>query len=230
MRGNIFNPSRADYVAASDTCIQCHSQGRPLITPIEGKYYDWPVGYQVGSKLKDYWKLEERTFGATDFYYFPDGTAHKNRMQGNDFVQSVMYSRGITCFNCHDVHGTNNYAQLIKPADKLCLDCHGPLYPNGPRTATLEEHTHHKNGSAGSQCIGCHMPQIETEGVPNTFVAFAHFPLHHSRNDGQVWNFQPLHFVPQRQIHGMGKGGNAFMARTITVATSVGSSNPTPRA
>ena len=28
---------------ANDTCIQCHSQGRPLKNPIEGKYYDWPV-------------------------------------------------------------------------------------------------------------------------------------------------------------------------------------------
>ena len=169
-RGNIFNAAHADYVAASDTCIQCHSQGRPLSIPLEGKYYDWPVGYQVGGKLQNYWKLEERKLGATDFYYFPDGTAHKNRMQGNDFVESVMYRRGVTCFSCHDVHGTNNYGQLIKPADKLCLDCHGPSSPNGPRTATLEEHTHHKSGSAGSQCIACHMPQIETEGPPNTFV------------------------------------------------------------
>ena len=169
-RANIFNPSHANYVEASDTCIQCHSQGRPVTVPLEGKYYDWPVGYQVGKRLQDYWRLEERTLGATDFYYFPDGTAHKNRMQGNDFVESVMYRRGVTCFSCHDVHGTNNYAQLIKPADQLCLDCHGPLSPNGPRTATIEEHTHHKPGSAGSQCIACHMPQIETEGPPNTFV------------------------------------------------------------
>jgi predicted CXXCH cytochrome family protein len=169
-RANVFNPSHMNYVDASDTCIQCHSQGRPSTIPIEGKYYDWPVGYQVGGRLQDYWKLEERSLGTTDFYYFPDGTAHKNRMQGNDFVQSVMYRRGITCFSCHDVHGTNNYAQLIKPADKLCLDCHGPLSPNGPRTATLEEHTHHKKDSAGSECVACHMPQIETEGPPNTFV------------------------------------------------------------
>jgi formate-dependent nitrite reductase cytochrome c552 subunit len=33
---------------------------------------------------------------------------------------------------------------------------------NGPRTATLEEHTHHKAGTPGSQCISCHMPKIET--------------------------------------------------------------------
>jgi predicted CXXCH cytochrome family protein len=161
-RGNILNPARADYVRANDTCIQCHSQGRPLTSPIEGKYYDWPVGYRVGLNLRDFWQLEDHTLGAATFAHFPDGTAHKNRMQGNDFVQSVMYRRGVTCFSCHDVHGTDNYAQLRKPADKLCLDCHGPMSLNGPRTATLEEHTHHKAGSPGSQCVACHMPKIET--------------------------------------------------------------------
>ena len=170
-RANILNPAHMDYVAASDTCIQCHSQGQPLSNPIEGKYYDWPVGYSVGLKLQDFWKLEEHRLGQpANFYYFPDSTAHKNRMQGNDFVQSVMYRRGVTCFDCHDVHGTDNYAQLRKPAEKICLDCHGPKSANGPRTATLEEHTHHKDGSAGSQCVACHMPSIETEGVPGTFV------------------------------------------------------------
>jgi predicted CXXCH cytochrome family protein len=161
-RGNILNPARMDYVEANDACIQCHSQGRPLTSPIEGKYYDWPVGYRVGLNLRDFWQLEDHTLGEMAFTHFPDGTAHKNRMQGNDFVQSLMYRRGITCFTCHDVHGTDNYAQLRKPADKLCLDCHGPMSLNGPRTATLEEHTHHKTGTPGSQCISCHMPRIET--------------------------------------------------------------------
>jgi len=169
-RENVVNPSAMDYVAASDTCIQCHSQGRLIGDPIEGKHYDWPVGYNVGLHLGDFWKLEEIELGKTDFYYFADGTAHKNRMQGNDFVQSVMYTRGITCFDCHDVHGTANYAQLRKPAQQLCLDCHGAQSPNGPRTATIEEHTHHKEGSAGSECVACHMPKIETEGPPETFV------------------------------------------------------------
>ena len=170
LRTNIANPSRMNIVDANDTCIQCHSQGRPLVNPIEGKYYDWPVGYHVGSRLADYWQLEGHTLGETSFLHFADGTAHKNRMQGNDFVQSVMYRRGVTCFSCHDVHGTNNYAQLWKPADKLCLDCHGPMSPNGPAAPTLEAHTHHKAGSTGSECIACHMPKIETEGVPGSFV------------------------------------------------------------
>jgi predicted CXXCH cytochrome family protein len=169
-RGDILNPAEMDGVAANDTCIQCHSQGQPLKNPIDGKYYDWPVGYNVGLRLQDYWKLEDCKLGETTFYFFPDCTAHKNRMQGNDFVQSVMYRHRITCASCHDVHGTENYAQLRKPANQICLDCHAAAGPNGPRTATLEEHTHHKAGSSGSDCVACHMPAIESEGVPGAFV------------------------------------------------------------
>ncbi|HLX72520.1 MAG TPA: c-type cytochrome [Verrucomicrobiae bacterium] len=157
---NIINPARLDYVQANDTCIQCHSQGRPLTNPIAGKYYDWPVGFHMGLKLADFWKLEEHKLGETTFTHFPDGTAHKNRMQGNDFVTSLMYTHGVACFTCHDSHGTGNPALLRKPANELCLDCHGPNSPNGPRAKTIEEHTHHKAGSPGSDCIACHMPKI----------------------------------------------------------------------
>jgi predicted CXXCH cytochrome family protein len=80
-------------------------------------------------------------------------------MQGNDFATSLMYSHGVTCFTCHDPHGSDHDSMLRKPANNLCLDCHGPGSPNGPRTPTIEAHTHHKTGSAGSDCISCHMPK-----------------------------------------------------------------------
>jgi predicted CXXCH cytochrome family protein len=161
---NIVNPARLDYVRANDTCIQCHSQGQPLTNPMIGQYYDWPVGFHQGGQLRDYWKLEEHTLGETNFFHYADGTAHKNRMQGNDFVQSVMYRRGITCFSCHDSHGTTNDALLVRPVRTLCLTCHGTGSPNGPHNAsTIEEHTHHRAGSPGSECVACHMPKIEQE-------------------------------------------------------------------
>jgi hypothetical protein len=105
-RSNIFNASAADAVASTDTCIQCHSQGQPRGGLIDGKAYDWPVGYRVGLRLQDYWKLEPHVLGETSFTHYADGTAHKNRMQGNDFVQSVMYRRGVTCASCHDARLT----------------------------------------------------------------------------------------------------------------------------
>ncbi len=158
---NIINPARLDPVQATNVCIQCHSQGRPLTSPINGEYYDWPVGFHVGLDLKKFWQLEEHKLGEQSFTHFADGTAHKNRMQGNDFVTSLMYTHGVTCSSCHDVHGTENNADLLKPVNVMCLECHGPKSPNGPHTATIEEHTHHKAGSPGGECVACHMPKIE---------------------------------------------------------------------
>ena len=147
---------------ANDVCIQCHSQGQPLTNPIAGKYYDWPVGFRRRARI---WRIsgnwKSTSSARQTFTHFADGTAHKNRMQGNDFVQSLMYTRGVTCFSCHDVHGTDNNADLLKPANVLCLDCHGPNSPNGPHAPTIEQHTHHKAGSAGNECVACHMPKIE---------------------------------------------------------------------
>src|SRR6185312_14317657 len=121
----------------------------------------WPVGFQMGDRLSDYWKLEDHKLGELSFTHFPDGTAHKNRMQGNDFVQSLMYTRGVTCFSCHDVHGTENVAELRQPPNQICLACHGPNTQNGPRAASIAEHTHHKPDSTGSECVACHMPAIQ---------------------------------------------------------------------
>lgn len=159
-QANIVNPARLDNIQATNVCIQCHSQGQPLSNPINGKYFDWPVGFAVGKDLKDFWKLEEFKLGEQTFTHFADGSAHKNRMQGNDFVQSAMYTHGVACHSCHDAHGTANNADLIKPANAVCLTCHGPGSPNGPRGATVEAHTHHTRGSSGNECVGCHMPKI----------------------------------------------------------------------
>ncbi len=158
-RVNIVNPARLDFVRANDVCLQCHTQGKPKNNPINGKYYDWPVGFEPGNKLSDTWELEEHKLGETSFTHFADGSAHKNRMQGNEFVTSRMHARGVTCFSCHDVHGTANAADVIKPGNAMCLTCHGPNSPNGP-SGTLEQHSHHKTGSTGSECIACHMPAI----------------------------------------------------------------------
>jgi predicted CXXCH cytochrome family protein len=166
---NIVNPARLTATAATDTCIQCHSQGRPLTNPINGRYYDWPVGFQMGKNLSDYWQLEDHKLGETTFTHFADDTAHKNRMQGNDFVQSVMYTHGVKCSSCHDVHGTANNADTIRPGSQMCLECHSPTSPNGPHAATLEEHSHHKAGSTGNNCLECHMPKIE-QTMPDDFV------------------------------------------------------------
>jgi predicted CXXCH cytochrome family protein len=167
-RKNIVNPETLDYVLGNDTCIQCHSQGRPVETPTKGHAVDFPVGYLPGQRLSDVWKLEELKPGVTNFYQFADMTAHKNRMQGNDFVQSNMYHRTLRCFDCHQVH-SDTPSLLPLAGNKLCLSCHDATNPSGLR-GTVAEHTHHAEGSTGSQCVACHMPKIETT-IKDNFVS-----------------------------------------------------------
>jgi predicted CXXCH cytochrome family protein len=156
---NIVNPARLDHVRGNDVCIQCHSQGQPPGNPIDGKYFDWPVGFVAGDRLADFWHLEEHRLGEETGTHWPEDSAHKNRMQGNDFVQSEMYTKNVSCWSCHDVHGTDNTADLIKPAESLCLTCHGPESPAGPRGTTLTQHTQHSLDK-GVECVDCHMPRI----------------------------------------------------------------------
>ncbi|MGB7189784.1 MAG: cytochrome c3 family protein [Acidobacteriaceae bacterium] len=159
-KANIVNPETLDTVRGNDICMQCHTQGRPLHNPIAGRYYDWPVGFQPGERLADSWHLEALNPGTTDFFQYADLTAHKNRMQGNDFVQSTMYHRGIRCFDCHEVHSNQNPSNLRAVGNDLCLSCHTRDNPAGLK-GTVSEHTHHAAASAGSQCVACHMPLIE---------------------------------------------------------------------
>ncbi len=167
-RQNIVNPETLDAVRGNDTCIQCHSQGQPLNNPINGQYVDWPVGYSPGARLADFWRLEETKPGVTNFYQFADLTSHKNRMQGNDYIQSNMYHRQIRCFDCHQVHSAAESA-LPVTGNQLCLSCHNATNPAGLK-GSVSEHTHHAENSAGSQCLSCHMPRIE-QTVKDNFVA-----------------------------------------------------------
>jgi predicted CXXCH cytochrome family protein len=155
----IVNPAKLEGERADDVCIQCHSQGQPRVNPIEGRYVDWPVGYLPGQRLSDVWALEEHHPGKETFTHWPDGSAHKNRMQGNDYIQSQMSLKGVRCYACHDVHGTPYDADLREPGDKVCMQCHGPQRPAGP-PGTIEHHTQHRADGAGSRCAACHMPLI----------------------------------------------------------------------
>ena len=121
------------------------------------------------SVLPTYWMLEPSKLGTTSFYQYADMTAHKNRMQGNDFVQSIMYHRGIRCFDCHQVHSNANTSNLVCQAIPSACFATRNRIPPGSR-GTVSEHTHHAEGSAGSQCVACHMPKIE-QTIKDNFVS-----------------------------------------------------------
>jgi predicted CXXCH cytochrome family protein len=159
---NIVNPARLSVERSIDICLSCHQSGKP-----PGDEYAWPVGYQPGLELAKFWRPFKPEAGKKDSEFWANGTAHKNRVQGNTFVQSVMYHAKLQCTNCHDGHGSRNRSMTFKSAatNALCLTCHGPGKEAGPKYKTLAEHTHHSPLSAGSRCIECHMPKTGKSSV-----------------------------------------------------------------
>jgi predicted CXXCH cytochrome family protein len=79
--------------------------------------------------------------------YYPDGQVRDELYELVSFQQSVMYAKGVRCWDCHDVHGGGTRRE----GNALCLGCHATSY-----AATT--HTHHPEGNAGSTCVACHMP------------------------------------------------------------------------
>ena len=66
-----------------------------------------------------------------------------------------MAQRGVTCGNCHDPHSGNTIAD----GNALCAQCHLPTEFDTP------DHHRHPPGSAGAECVNCHMPERLYMGV-----------------------------------------------------------------
>ena len=81
--------------------------------------------------------------------YFDDGQIKGEVYEYGSFLQSRMHGAGVTCSDCHDPHSL----RLRAEGAKVCEQCHAPA-----KFASVEHH-HHQPGSAGADCLGCHMPQ-----------------------------------------------------------------------
>ena len=116
-----------------DVCAQCHAR--------RGQFAD---GYVAGRAFLDYY----RPALLTAPLYYPDGQQHDEVYNWGSFLQSKMYAAGVTCSDCHEPHSGNLRAQ----GNALCTQCHAA----GKFDAAT--HHHHRPGSAGAQCVSCHMP------------------------------------------------------------------------
>ncbi len=162
--GNIYMATRHDPIRSMEVCLQCHMRNVDKrldslsVMDLYGVAVDYPAGFEPGMSLIKYKKAMPYQPGVNDSKYFGNGVGRKNRMQGNEYVQSTMYKHGITCMNCHDPHTVDNTAESPR-GDALCLSCHKMGYPIGPHQSSITAHTRHKEDSRGSSCIECHMPK-----------------------------------------------------------------------
>jgi len=91
--------------------------------------------------------------------YYPDGQQLDEVYVWGSFLQSKMYAKGVRCTDCHDAHSLHLKAE----GNALCMQCHQSA--GNERFPSLKKadydtsaHHHHPAGSAGAQCVNCHIP------------------------------------------------------------------------
>lgn len=81
--------------------------------------------------------------------YFPDGQIRDEVYVYGSFLQSKMYSSGVTCSDCHQPHS----GEVLVDGNGLCNQCHLADKFDVP------DHTRHDVGTEGALCANCHMPE-----------------------------------------------------------------------
>lgn len=121
-----------------EMCAKCHSRRT-----------------QLGDDFKTAKSFHDnyRPVNLSEGLYEPDGKIKDEVYVYGSFVQSKMYTAGVTCSDCHNPHSLERYAV----GDNVCNKCHIRSHYDKP------QHTHHKRGSAS--CIECHMPSRIYMGV-----------------------------------------------------------------
>ncbi|QID16234.1 tetratricopeptide repeat protein [Nitrogeniibacter mangrovi] len=136
---------RAGGPAQVDQCAACHARRTRLVEQTT------PGAPLLDNFIPDNLRAD---------LYHADGQQMAEVFEYGSFRQSRMYQAGVACTNCHEPHS----GALRAPGNSLCLQCHTPT-PDTRRFPGLKakhydapEHHFHTPGSAGAQCVACHMP------------------------------------------------------------------------
>lgn len=115
-----------------EACAKCHSRRHQV-----------HEDFRPGEPLLDYYEPQLLAAGL----YEADGQILDEVYEYGSFVQSKMYANRVLCSDCHDPHSL----KLKFAGNQLCGQCHVPAKYDTPA------HHHHPLGSAGAQCVECHM-------------------------------------------------------------------------
>jgi tetratricopeptide (TPR) repeat protein len=127
------HPPRRSH-AEIEACARCHSRRSVLLEP-----------YEYGRSLMD----THRPALLEDSLYYHDGQIREEVYVYGSFLQSKMYLQGVTCSDCHEAHGL----RLHNEGNALCGRCHLA------QKFDARAHHFHEPGSAGADCVSCHMPE-----------------------------------------------------------------------
>lgn len=166
---HIFVPDAKSGERGSAACGQCHS----YFVPRDPEAW-WTSGntrhFVAGDSLEASRILlssdptEEEGHRAltglsqeAESVFWPDGSIIVGGREYNALIRSPCYLQGegerkLSCTSCHSMHEGEREGQLAKSKrdNQLCVQCHEDVSP---------DHSGHKPGSVGAECVNCHMPK-----------------------------------------------------------------------
>ncbi len=139
--GQLQIPEDVDFTISEQvqTCGACHSRRAEL------------QQRDIASDFLNNYSLSPLLEGL----YHADGQIQDEVYVMGSFLQSKMHANLVSCSNCHEPHSN----ELRIDGNGLCLQCHEA------QTFQSQDHFFHELGSAGAQCINCHMPETVYMGV-----------------------------------------------------------------
>jgi hypothetical protein len=161
----IFNPARKDHVKSSESCGQCHairSNQQQEEWKVHGTQFRPGENLDAKAPLVRYDGIDLNTPGhekkraLMEGSFWSDGQVRVSGREFNGLIESGCFKRGeLSCISCHSMHRYQDRADQLgarMESNQSCLQCHTSL------ANQIEQHTHHRAGSNGSQCYNCHMP------------------------------------------------------------------------
>jgi hypothetical protein len=178
---SIANPRKLGARGASEMCGQCHGVWQFRTQGDHAHWNEHGFPYRPGDdpnttqvlfqpSLREREPLVARIMqqlpGYTAGTFWSDGMERVSGREFNAMYESPCYQRGegeMSCLSCHAMHqppGEKRSAkawaddQLAAGMDgvRACSECHAE------QASRVSEHTHHAEGSPGSDCYNCHMP------------------------------------------------------------------------
>jgi len=144
-KGLVVNYKAMSAQQSVESCARCHA-----------RRYSVSKNDAHGRNFFDDFMPELLREGA----YYSDGQILDEVYVYGSFTQSKMYQQGVGCLDCHNPHTL----KVKENNNNLCTRCH-QLTPPSKQFNTLiskeydsSQHHFHPIGSAGSQCVNCHMP------------------------------------------------------------------------
>lgn len=155
---SIARPDRLDPGRSADVCGRCHGQRIAHDIAAVLRRGD---GFVPGNALAEVSRpiLREASLdGHTPFAarFWPDGTPRLSAYEYQALVLSPCFDqgRGLTCGDCHTMHGDEPAMQLRADfdLDAACGRCHAP--------AAAPDGGPHGGHEASVDCGGCHLPRV----------------------------------------------------------------------